>query len=1108
MLDERKYLAQLEKADAAAFADMLRNAGADQERLLRLYFGDEDFAELRELAARAESARATRVGRGNVVLLHGIMGSNLAEVDPGGDADIIWVNFFRLALGRFSRLPLADDAASLNAIVPAGFYKPFYSKQVQSLRASWNVAEFAYDWRLPVEKAADDLATLIDRSFGASAPVHLVAHSMGGLVARAFILRHPQRWQSMWDAASAGRLGGRLVMLGTPNAGSFAIPQLYFGMNDILKMIALVDVPHSLDELVRVAATFAGPWQMLPSPLRMPAMEPLYQPATYGPVSPLQARFDAARSLHQALEPVVEPGRMIYVAGYDQPTWVDIRDFSKLGAPEGYIASRLGDGTVPHRLGLLYDPSGNMIPTLYVSEEHSKLPNNAQVRQALDQVLSTGSTGLLATSLPAAVRAVESEADRAAAAQALIGRSKSNLEALDEIRRQLGSRAAEPPVPSHLEQIAGNLIAGAFFCSGVDPRLLASAAQAGASVPGGPDLAAGAPPPPAPAAAPRRHRILIRVVYGGIERVGDSGFPPPAPNFMAPQAVCLGQYVGVRPANAMLALDRAISAHLPGGDADLRIITEMIDRGLVRGELAEPFFLPDPRDPQRLIAIFGMGRQGGFGVPELTVLVHQMCWSLAQIGRRHLAAVLIGSGGAVGLGDAVEAWLRGIRRALRDAAQAETVRVDSLTFVEFSAGRALALHRALGERGGSLRQSLGDFEIDLLPLADAERDRLQEEDRKQRIRAALTPASRRESEVPSRLTVEFPAGAYRFGIITEDAALPEREVKLDRSLVDEVNDRLVSAPPAEQAEWGECLQRLLIPSEIRSRLSSDAPLVITCDTTAAQVHWEMMAQPVLDLAAGGGAPAAERFLGLYRGLTRQLKTSFAPVPEPPTPARQSLRILVVADPVAEARLPGAMREAQDVLRLFEEYNRTRPTAPLLLVPLLGPAQATRVAVLKELLLHSYDILHFAGHCRFDAANPEASGWIFSGGHVLGASELSRLDRVPRFIFSNACESGVLPDRAEKRSAALAPSFAEAFFARGVGNLVCTAWPVNDAAASTFAVTFYSEMLGIDSPAKPMYAAMRAARLAIAGQPAGARTWGAYQHYGNPYFRFFRAGRGT
>jgi hypothetical protein len=32
--------------------------------------------------------------------------------------------------------------------------------------------------------------------------------------------------------------------------------------------------------------------------------------------------------------------------------------------------------------------------------------------------------------------------------------------------------------------------------------------------------------------------------------------------------------------------------------------------------------------------------------------------------------------------------------------------------------------------------------------------------------------------------------------------------------------------------------------------------------------------------------------------------------------------------------------------------------------------------------------------------------------------------------------------------------------------------------------------------------MREARHAIAEFPGGARTWGAYQHYGSPYFRFF------
>ena len=39
---------------------------------------------------------------------------------------------------------------------------------------------------------------------------------------------------------------------------------------------------------------------------------------------------------------------------------------------------------------------------------------------------------------------------------------------------------------------------------------------------------------------------------------------------------------------------------------------------------------------------------------------------------------------------------------------------------------------------------------------------------------------------------------------------------------------------------------------------------------------------------------------------------------------------------------------------------------------------------------------------------------------------------------------------------------------------------------------------------PMHEAMRAARLEIAGTPNGARTWGAYQHYGNPYFQLLSA----
>jgi hypothetical protein len=95
---------------------------------------------------------------------------------------------------------------------------------------------------------------------------------------------------------------------------------------------------------------------------------------------------------------------------------------------------------------------------------------------------------------------------------------------------------------------------------------------------------------------------------------------------------------------------------------------------------------------------------------------------------------------------------------------------------------------------------------------------------------------------------------------------------------------------------------------------------------------------------------------------------------------------------------------------------------------------------------------------------------------------------------------------------MAPAFAEAFFARGVTNFVCTAWPIDDTAACDFARRVYSGLLGMlgdfnDPQAtphpEPMHVAMQEARKEICRH--GGRTWGAYQHYGNPNFRLFHAG---
>jgi hypothetical protein len=185
------------------------------------------------------------------------------------------------------------------------------------------------------------------------------------------------------------------------------------------------------------------------------------------------------------------------------------------------------------------------------------------------------------------------------------------------------------------------------------------------------------------------------------------------------------------------------------------------------------------------------------------------------------------------------------------------------------------------------------------------------------------------------------------------------------------------------------------------------------------------------------------------------------------------------------------------------------------VKLFGPHDATRTNVLRHLLMKTepYDVLHYAGHCVYEEKDKAASGWLFSRGERLTANELRRLDRIPPFVFSNACESGKTPDRSELRSVDLAPTFAESFFERGVSNFVCTAWPVDDFASRQFALTLYGGLLGLQrrdgqyerGAMLPMHSAMRAARRAIATTSAGTRTWAAYQHYGSPFLRLFEPG---
>ena len=649
----------------------------------------------------------------------------------------------------------------------------------------------------------------------------------------------------------------------------------------------------------------------------------------------------------------------------------------------------------------------------------------------------------------------------------------------------------------------------------------------------GPSVGPTTPPVQTDGAAPIP-KIRIRLLKADIQDVGQPGTSewPIYDGEIPVDAIAVGHYIGVKPVAAEKALDQAISDKLRSKvgatntlleEADL-LLTQFTERGIIRGELGQPFFLDDPRTrddddgagPDRLIAIAGMGYAGRFGTPELTVLARELCWSLGRLGKSHLATVLIGSGnGNLSARDAVIAWLEGVKRAIASSTEDARRHLEVITFVERQPGKLLRIWKAL--EAAVLVQP--EMAVELIRLTTQQIEQLKEaaaieaaEENKRRLEAEGEAAEDKStSDIPTRLTVERDGDVYRFGAITETASAPQRDIALDSDLVNEANMELAAQrDKGRQRESGEFLERLLFPADLQQLLSSNAPLVLTCDSTVARIHWEMVAQP--DPRTGGGIASEPHrtFLGIHRGFTRQLRTIFAPPPEPPPPPNRVLRVLIIGDPAADNPLPGAQKEAMLVRDLFEKFKQLvnqaqdKKVGRVEIVALLGPTEATRTRVMQELILKSYDVLHYAGHCMYDKQKPSASGWIFTGGKRLSANELSRIDRIPKFVFSNACESGITPDRSEERSPELAPSFAETFFARGVQNFVCTAWPVNDQAALDFAARFYAGLLGLDGKdVEPMHVAMREARLTIYDKNYGIRTWGAYQHYGNPYFRLFR-----
>lgn len=343
----------------------------------------------------AESARApkARGPREAVVLLPGIMGSLLISIR--GVTKLLWINPLLFLNGQGNFLKAGSGGSGVGSpevdCVAFSLEKLTYLKMALELRRTCAVYEFPYDWRLPIEHNGDLLRESIER-WSAGNPNQqftLVAHSMGGLVSRAYLGQHQKE---------AEKRIKRLITLGTPHHGATsAIDNLFNGNS----MMATVDKLNKQNGMREVVLSMPSVYQLLPAPkdtlpgdIEYPANWDLYDASAWNVDGLRQENLDMAKSFHQFLAKQDPQVDLVQIAGCNIATTtlaslVEQAGKRKLDLVSFEDGTQSGDGTVPGWSGFY-----SKARMFYIQEVHRNLPGNMKVIQAVQDLIQGGSCSL------------------------------------------------------------------------------------------------------------------------------------------------------------------------------------------------------------------------------------------------------------------------------------------------------------------------------------------------------------------------------------------------------------------------------------------------------------------------------------------------------------------------------------------------------------------------------------------------------------------------------------------------------------------------------------------------------------------------------------------
>lgn len=940
-----------------------------------------------------------------VILLPGIMGSNLTQKDKE-----IWLHYGRILTGGLIKLGYSN----VNKIVADSVVKTSYNKLYKWLSGKYDVVVYPFDWRKPLPECANEFNIKIKSLLKVGQPIKIIGHSMGGLLARDFILNHDDTWQDLKASK-----GFRMLFLGSPLGGSFRIPSVLFGEDAIIQKLSKLDLFHTKKSLLKMFSKFPGILALLPlttDPKNdFAKIETWENMRTYFGKSdwplPPQSDLDYFKNYRDNIlkkRDEIDYSSMVYIAGKDKMT------------PCGYYLDKIPP---KKQLYFLYTSEGDQSVTwasgipkqlieanaVYYSRiTHGALANEPDIFNAIEEILSTGQTKLLRNTKPL-LRGEE-----------LIFR-------------------AEPDIDFDLSESG---LKKSIFGLGDETDAV------GSQVP-----------------------LTVSVSNGDLRYVE---YPVIAGHFLN---------------DGVLYAEKSIDKYLGGS------LTAKHRLGLYPGEIGtnaifgkrnnsdfEGAIIVGLGEPDELTS-FQLSKSVEQGVLNYLLIIRGTDVPKKGIG---VSSLIVATGyGGLSVEGSLKAIIDGVNRAnekIKMLSDESYRTVQHIEIVERYANRALncmyVLNKIANKENSTYNIIIGNKRIKNLlgiqkriPLDNAE-------DWWNRITIKHKEANERTGEPASMI----------FGSSTGDSREEENELYSSTPLID-----LFISEASSSNQWSSCtaktLFELLIPNNLKEKLKRKGNISWILDTKTASYPWELLQDNTTNAKP----------LCINAGMIRQLTTKEYRINIKRVAEKGAL---IIADPLLNgfiSQLPGAREEGMMVKDTLG--NLGYPTTELI--------GTNAESIVKNFFCNDYSIIHLAGHGVFNPNNPKKSGMVIGKDIFLTVFEIEQMPIVPELVFVNCCHLGYtnLEDEKFYRDRyKLAANIGTQLISIGVKAVIAAGWAVNDAAALDFAQVFYSSMFA----GYNFGDAVKNARNYIYEKHPGNNTWGAYQCYGDPFFKLkgISSGKGS